>query len=48
MSGQLHAPAALPQVKIPRYQLDRMGGPQIRSGRGGEEKNSQPPLGIEP
>jgi hypothetical protein len=25
-----------------------MGGPQSRSGRGGEEKNSQPPPGIEP
>jgi hypothetical protein len=26
----------------------RLGGPQSRSGRGGEEKNSQPPPGIEP
>jgi len=26
----------------------RVGGPQIRSGRGGEEKNSQSPPGIEP
>jgi hypothetical protein len=25
----------------------RLGGPQSRSGRGGEEKNSQPPPGIE-
>jgi len=25
----------------------RLGGPQSRSGRGGEEKISQPPLGIE-
>jgi hypothetical protein len=25
----------------------RLGGPQRRSGRGGEEKNSQPPPGIE-
>jgi hypothetical protein len=25
----------------------RLGGPQNRSGRGGEEKNSQPPPGIE-
>jgi hypothetical protein len=25
-----------------------MGGPQSRSGRGGEEKNSQPLPGIEP
>jgi hypothetical protein len=48
VSGQLHAPAALPQGKSPRYPLDRrLGGPQSRSGRGGEEKNSQPPQGIE-
>jgi hypothetical protein len=34
---------------IPRYPLDRrLGGPQSCSGRGGEEKNSQPPPGIEP
>jgi len=26
----------------------RFGGPQSRSGRGGEEKNSQPLQGIEP
>jgi len=26
----------------------RVGGPQSRSGRGGEEKNSQPPPEIEP
>jgi hypothetical protein len=25
----------------------RLGGPQSRSGRGGEEKNSQPPPGID-
>jgi hypothetical protein len=25
----------------------RLGGPQRRSGRGGEEKNFQPPPGIE-
>jgi hypothetical protein len=31
------------QGKSPWYPLDRMvGGPQSRSGRGGEEKNSQP------
>jgi hypothetical protein len=49
VSGQLHAPAALPQGKSPWYPLDkRLGGPQSRSGRGGEEKNSQPPPGIEP
>jgi hypothetical protein len=32
-----------PQGNSPRYLLDRrLGGPQSRSGRGGEEKNSQP------
>jgi hypothetical protein len=42
-------PAALSQGKSPRYPLDRrLGGPQGRSGRGGEEKNSQPPPVIEP
>jgi hypothetical protein len=35
-----------PHGKIPWYPLDRrLGGPQSRSGRGGEEKNSQPPAG---
>jgi hypothetical protein len=48
VSGQLHAPAALPPGKEPWYPLDRrLDGPPIRSGRGGEEKNSQPPPGIE-
>jgi hypothetical protein len=43
-----HRPLYL-QGKIPWYPLDRrLGGPQSRSGRGGEEKNSQPPPGIEP
>jgi hypothetical protein len=38
-----------PQGKNPWYPSDwRMGGPQSRFGRGGEEKNSQPPPGIEP
>jgi hypothetical protein len=38
-----------PQGKSPSCPLDRrLGGPQSRSGRGGEEKNSQPPPGIEP
>jgi hypothetical protein len=33
-----------PQGKSPCYPLDRrLGGPQKRSGHGGEEKNSQPP-----
>jgi hypothetical protein len=32
-----------PQGEIPRHPLDRrLSGPQRRSGRGGEEKNSQP------
>jgi hypothetical protein len=49
VSGQLHAPAALPRGKVPRYSCDRrMCGPQSRSGRGGGEKNSQPPPEIEP
>jgi hypothetical protein len=38
-----------PQGKSPWYTSDRrLGGPQSRSGRGGEEKSSQPPLGLEP
>jgi hypothetical protein len=38
-----------PQGKSPWYLLDsRLGGPQSRSGHGGEEKNSQPPPEIEP
>jgi hypothetical protein len=38
-----------PQRKNPWYPLDRrLGEPQSRSGRGGEEKNSQPLLGLEP
>jgi hypothetical protein len=49
VSGQLHAPTALPPGKAPSYPLDRkLGEPQSRSGRGGEDKNSQPPPGIEP
>jgi hypothetical protein len=37
-----------PQGKSPWYPLDRrLGGPQSRSGCGDEEKNSQPPPGIE-
>jgi hypothetical protein len=39
MSGLLHAPAALPPGKIPRYPLDtRLGGNQRRSGGYGEEQ----------
>jgi hypothetical protein len=38
-----------PQGKSPWYPLDRrLGGPQSRYEHGGEEKNSQPLLGIEP
>jgi hypothetical protein len=38
-----------PQGNSPWYPLNwRLGGPQSRSGRGGEEKDSQPPPGIEP
>jgi hypothetical protein len=49
VSSQLHAPAALLPGKEPLYPLDaRLGGPQSRSGHGGEEKNSQPPPGIDP
>jgi hypothetical protein len=39
VSGQLHAPAALPPGKSPRYPFyRRLGGPQSRSGRYGEVK----------
>jgi hypothetical protein len=49
LSGQLHAPTTLLQGKSPWYPLDRrLGGPQSRPGRGGEEKNSQPLPGLEP
>jgi hypothetical protein len=49
VSGQLHTPSALPQGKNPWYPLyRRLGGPQSRSGRGGEEKNFQPLLELEP
>jgi hypothetical protein len=46
VSGQLHAPAALPPGKEPSDR--RLGGPQSHSGRGSEEKSSQPPPEIEP
>jgi hypothetical protein len=43
VSGQLHAPAALPPGKEPRYPPDRsLGGSLSRSGRGGEKKNYHP------
>jgi hypothetical protein len=48
-SGQLHAPAALPQGKSLRYPLDRrLGEPPSQSGRGGEDRNSQLLPGLEP
>jgi hypothetical protein len=38
-----------PREKSPWYPLHRrLGGPQRRSGRGGEEKNFQPLPGLEP
>jgi hypothetical protein len=47
-SGQLHSPATLPQGKSPWYPLDRRtSGPQSRSGRGGEKKNSYHLPGLE-
>jgi hypothetical protein len=48
VSGQLHAPAALPPGKEPLIPTDRrLDGPQSWSGRGGEEKNSQLLSGLE-
>jgi hypothetical protein len=44
MSGQLHAPAALPWCQFDR----RLGSPQGRSGGCGEEKDLSPLPGIEP
>jgi hypothetical protein len=44
VSGQLHAPTRYPQGKNLRSPSDRtLGGPRRSSGRGGKEKNSQPP-----
>jgi hypothetical protein len=38
-----------PQGNSPPFPLDRrLGGPQSRSGRGGQEKSSHSPPGIEP
>jgi hypothetical protein len=43
VSGELHAPAALPPGEEPRYPLDRrLGGPQSRPGRHEEEKILDP------
>jgi hypothetical protein len=45
VSGQLHAQATLPPGKSPWYPMDRrLGRPQSRSARGGEEENSQSPI----
>jgi len=44
MSGQLYAPAALPPGKKPPYTLHwRLGEPQSRSARGGEENKIATP-----
>jgi len=52
MSGQLHIMAALSLGKEPLYPLypldKRVGRPQSWCGHSGEEKNSQPLLGLEP
>jgi hypothetical protein len=49
VGDQFHAPAALPPGKEPLVPIDRrLGGPQSRSGRCGEEKNSEPLPRIEP
>jgi hypothetical protein len=49
VSDQLHAPAALPRVKVRRYLLNmRLSGPQSRCGGRGEDKKSQILPGIEP
>jgi hypothetical protein len=49
VSGQLHAPAALLQGRSPCYPLDRrLGGPQSRSRRSGEQKSFHPLSGLEP
>jgi len=43
VSGQIHAPATLPQGNSPSYPLDmRLGGSQSQSGRGREEERSFP------
>jgi hypothetical protein len=49
VSGQFTPRPLYPQGKNHRYPLDRrLGGPQSRSGRGGEAKDSQPLPRIEP
>jgi hypothetical protein len=47
VSGQFHAPVALPQGKISLYPFDRrLRGPESRSGYGGEEEEFLPLSGI--
>jgi hypothetical protein len=49
VSGQLHASAAYPRAKSPRYPLNtRLGVPQSWPGHFGDEKNRLALLGIEP
>jgi hypothetical protein len=49
VSGQLHAPAALPSGKEPLVPIvQETGWAQSRSQLGSEEKNSHPLLGLEP
>jgi hypothetical protein len=49
VSGQLHAPAALLPGIEPLVPIGQeTGWIPDRSGRGGEEKNSQPLPGLEP
>jgi hypothetical protein len=49
VSGSFTARPLYPQGKNPWYPLDRkLGGPQSRSGHGGEEKNSQSLPRLEP
>jgi hypothetical protein len=48
VSGKHHTSAALTPVKGPQVPLyRRLGRPQNQSGCSGEEKNSQPLLGLE-
>jgi hypothetical protein len=49
MSGHLHASAVLTPTRNPQYPLNRkLGGPQSRFGRFGEEKNLLPRAEFEP
>jgi hypothetical protein len=49
LNGGTSRPSLFAMGKRPRYPLDRrLGGPQSRSGHGGEEKNSQPLSALEP